>query len=47
MDYAEGGSLHHFLEQQPGKRFDDRHAALYIKQLLQGLNYVHQQVRYE
>jgi len=41
MEFVSGGSLHHFLKKQPGRRLDDQVAKRILFQVCQGLRYMH------
>ena len=41
LEFAQGGQLYHNLFNQPGKRFSEKIAAKYIRQLVLALDHIH------
>lgn len=44
MDYASGGDLYKLLDSQPNRRFSNEQSAVYIRQLVGALLFLHDQV---
>jgi serine/threonine protein kinase len=42
LEYAPEGELYKFLKKQPNKRFDEKQACNYIRQMIEGIGYMHQ-----